>query len=117
MAVLVARSRTDEGREAVRYATEEAERRGEELIVFDLDGSGGDLPDAGVPVRSLTMRERERDAVGSLLDAAQHGDVSVLVIGMRHRSAVGKFLLGSDAQQILLQSAVPVLAVKPPRSD
>lgn len=113
MAVLVALTGTDEGREAVRAAEAEARLRGEELLVFALDGSPSPDLDTDVRTRFLEPGERERDPVGSLLDAAQSQDVSVLVIGLRPRSPVGKFLLGSQAQEILLQAAVPVLAVKP----
>jgi nucleotide-binding universal stress UspA family protein len=35
------------------------------------------------------------------------------VIGYRRRTAAGKALLGSDAQDILMSSPVPVLAVSP----
>jgi len=39
-------------------------------------------------------------------------DASRLVIGMRHRTPVGKMLMGSTAQQLLLDCPCPVLAVK-----
>ena len=41
-------------------------------------------------------------------------NVSVLVIGLRKRTAVGKLLLGSMAQEILMTIPCPILAVKAP---
>jgi nucleotide-binding universal stress UspA family protein len=40
-------------------------------------------------------------------------DAELLVIGIRHRSPVGKLLLGSVSQRLLLECPKPVLAVKP----
>ena len=62
----------------------------------------------------LTIRQdgHTDDLVDRLLAIADEVDASVLVIGLRHRSAVGKLLMGSNAQRILLHSERPVLAVK-----
>ncbi|HVD29417.1 MAG TPA: universal stress protein, partial [Mycobacteriales bacterium] len=48
-----------------------------------------------------------------VLRVAQETDASVIVIGLRKRSPVGKLLMGSSAQRILLDADRPVLAVKP----
>ena len=53
------------------------------------------------------------DAVEELLKAMDRDDAELLVIGIRHRSPVGKLLLGSVSQQLLLECPKPVLAVKP----
>ena len=49
-----------------------------------------------------------------MLDLAGELDAELIVIGLRRRSPVGKLLLGSAAQHILLNSTVPVLAVRLP---
>ncbi|GAA1458988.1 universal stress protein [Williamsia maris] len=53
------------------------------------------------------------DPVDALLDAMDRDDAELLVIGIRHRSPVGKLLMGSTAQRLLLACPKPVLAVKP----
>lgn len=53
------------------------------------------------------------DTAGLILKVVQDESAGLLVIGLRQRSAVGKFLMGSVAQQILMDSPVPVLTVKP----
>lgn len=120
MTVLVAHLPTKESAAALRAGAEEARRRSEDLLVFDL----GDRPDTdltedaleagtGVTVRVEQRDPRQPDAAGALLDAAARHDASVIVLGVRHRSPTGKLLFGSLAQQILLDAVVPVLAVKP----
>src|ERR1700754_1880242 len=53
------------------------------------------------------------DTAEELLKAMDRSDADLLVIGIRHRSPVGKLLLGSVSQQLLLECPKPVLAVKP----
>jgi nucleotide-binding universal stress UspA family protein len=53
------------------------------------------------------------DAVDELLSAMDRDDAQLLVVGIRHRSPVGKLLLGSVAQKLILECPKPVLAVKP----
>ncbi|MGX9792179.1 universal stress protein [Mycobacterium sp. MMS18-G62] len=53
------------------------------------------------------------DIADELLKAMDRDDADLLVIGIRHRSPVGKLLLGSVSQQLLLECPKPVLAVKP----
>ena len=55
---------------------------------------------------------RGRSAVEEIEELVQQLQVSVLVIGLRRRTAVGKLLLGSTAQEILMTVSCPVLCVK-----
>ena len=52
------------------------------------------------------------DTAGAILDAVESAGAELLVIGARRRSPVGKAFLGSVTQEVLLDSAVPVLVVK-----
>ncbi len=60
-------------------------------------------------VRNMVRGFEPADDVISIA-AAQ--DAELIVIGLRRRSPVGKLLLGSNAQRILLDAECPVLAVK-----
>lgn len=51
-------------------------------------------------------------AIGpTVLDQASAMKIDYLVLGIRSRSRVGKFIMGSDVQMILLSTPCPVLGV------
>jgi nucleotide-binding universal stress UspA family protein len=54
-----------------------------------------------------------RDIADEILKIAAEVDADAIVIGIRHRTPVGKLLLGSVAQRVIIDAACPVIAVKP----
>lgn len=60
----------------------------------------------------LHLATGEDNVADALLQLVETLDAEVLVIGARRRSPVGKFLLGSVTQTLILQAPVPVLVVK-----
>lgn len=59
------------------------------------------------------LQEVVDDVAGEVVRVATERGASLVVVGIRHRSPVGKALMGSVSQRILLDAACPVLAVKP----
>ncbi|MEV0722611.1 universal stress protein [Micromonospora purpureochromogenes] len=129
MTVLVAYVPTPEGDAAFTAAVAEAGRRQERLVVFNSPREGAPVSTdmAGEDgVRAMVDRAtaagvdveiRQDPHAGDLADevvrVADAIDASVIVIGLRRRSPVGKLIMGSAAQSILLEADRPVLAVKP----
>ena len=52
------------------------------------------------------------DAAEEILKAADGHQARLVVLGIRHRTPVGKLILGSTSQRVLLEAQCPVLAVK-----
>ena len=120
---------TPEGSAALDAAVAAARARNVSLIVILSErghrfgaGQGGleaqadevrqQLEETGLSfdVRQTT---RGKDVAEDIIGAAVDDDAELIVIGLRRRSPVGKLILGSNAQRILLDSPCPVLAVKP----
>jgi nucleotide-binding universal stress UspA family protein len=57
------------------------------------------------------------DAAEAVLDLVAGTDAELLVVGARRRSRVGKLLMGSVTQSIILDADIPVLVVKTPASE
>lgn len=119
-----------EGAAALRRALEEARLRDARLVVVnshrggreydrkdaardedELDKVRSQLTGAGVEheVRQLV---RGMDPADDLIQVAHDVSADFIVIGLRRRTPVGKLILGSNAQRILLDAPCPVLAVK-----
>lgn len=122
MAILVCYNDTDAGRSAVKRALAEAHKTQDSLLVANLEkepiaeGQLGidlnTLMDFGVPVQILPEPPTVHDAADFVLQAEQEHQVSLIVLGLRRRSRVGKLIMGSIAQRILIEADCPVLAVK-----
>jgi nucleotide-binding universal stress UspA family protein len=128
MTILVAYAPRPEGQAALQKGLEIAKRRGEHLLVVNASPGGGSddaskadvqdvervekiLAESGVSAefKQFVRGKSAVDEIEALVDTLP---VSLLVIGLRRRSKVGKLIMGSVAQDILMSVPCPVLAVK-----
>jgi nucleotide-binding universal stress UspA family protein len=125
--------RSAEGRAALRRAIEEAKLRGAQLlVVHSMRGGERDELEQVLTYREeFEQLEQQLEVEGvdyhlveyargnapseDLLQAANDEGADLIVIGIRRRSPVGKLVLGSNAQDILLNAECAVLAVKASR--
>ncbi|MCX7250540.1 MAG: universal stress protein [Burkholderiales bacterium] len=128
MTILVAYVPRPEGQAALDKGLEIAKRRQERLVVVNASPGGRQEDPSRADVADVERVEqllaasgletefkqfvRGKDAVTEIDQMAQALGVSVLIIGLRKRSAVGKLILGSVAQDLLMTVDCPVLAVK-----
>jgi len=128
MSVIVGYVPTPEGEAALRHGVEHARHLGTRLVV--VNSSRGDalvderyaLPEQVDALDRRLAAEgldhvlvhgiRGHDAADELLEAADQHRANLIVIGVRRRSPLGKLIMGSTAQRVLLESPCPVLAVK-----
>jgi nucleotide-binding universal stress UspA family protein len=129
-AVVVGYVAKPEGEAAVEQGIAEAKLRSATLIVVnshrggrefdddtsarsdqDLSGLEARLKESGLEyeVRQLV---RGFEPAEDLINIAETSGAELIVIGLRRRTPVGKLILGSNAQRILLDAHCPVLAVK-----
>lgn len=123
---------TREGRQGLHSALDEALRRKSPVTIVVSEKSSGPTPEQlaereaelstlvtdarskGIDVEVEILSERH-DVAEDLVAVATEKNAEVIVIGLRRRSPVGKLILGSNAQRILLDAPCPVLAVKTER--
>ena len=115
--IVVGYSSKPEGRAALKRALAEAQMRHAELVVVhtsteaEVAALKAELIASGVPFQIKEAAD-SLDPAEELITTAEDRDAEFIVIGLRRRSPVGKLLLGSNAQRVLLDAACPVLAVK-----
>ena len=121
---------TDEGRAALDVAIEEAKLRSArlELVHSRREGGERDIDDIRRHEEALETAAARLDEEGiengthlyvrgnsaseDIAALATEAEADLIIIGLRHRTRTGKYLLGSTAQDILLDAPCPVLAVK-----
>lgn len=134
MDIVVGYINSPEGEAAVDHGIAEARLRNAKLVVVR-SMMGGDREDPEDYRRSAAAMEAVHERLHSggiehctheyvrgqspaedLMSAVRDHDAVLIVIGIRTRTATGKFLLGSNALEILHDTKVPVLCVKPEAS-
>jgi nucleotide-binding universal stress UspA family protein len=128
MTIVVGYVPTSAGRAALAAAAGIAAERNQPLIVVnssrgdslvdpgfarpaDLDWVRTTLEEAGV---NYTIRQevRGREPAEEVVSVLEEVGAELCVIGIRRRTAVGKMLMGSNANRILMDAPCPVLTVK-----
>jgi nucleotide-binding universal stress UspA family protein len=133
MKILLGYVDSPEGEAALRTAVDEARLRDAELVIVShlrvsgVSEQGREAAAARDALESLEAGIREQgvacrthwsigmeSVASALLSHAKDEGAGLIVLGIRRRSPVGKLVLGSNAQDILLRADCPVLAVKAP---
>ena len=128
MTILVAYSADEYGRAALEYGLEEAAGSAERLVVVNVTRGDALVDDryagsadaqavrerlAALAVETEFRQSMGEDVASEVLAVAEAEQPRLLVVGIRHRSPVGKLIMGSVAQRLILDAHCPVVAVKP----
>lgn len=116
------------GEAAVQHALAEARLREASVVVVnatrgdalvdDRYARGSEVAGLEESLRGSGVSYEVRQSMGpdvadQVLDVAEETAAILIVVGLRHRTPVGKLVMGSVAQRVLLGATCPVLAVKP----
>jgi nucleotide-binding universal stress UspA family protein len=130
MSVIVGYLSSERGRKALELGIAEAKLRKTDLVVVhSLQGAGkSDDEEVIQSDRDLTALEdllkeegvvftihnyvRGNEPAQDIVQAAKDLGGELIVIGLRQRTSAGKFLLGSNAHDILMDAPCPVLTVR-----
>ena len=130
MSVIVGYLSSERGRKALDVGIQEAKLRNTDLVVVhslvgagksddeeviqsdrDLNALDEMLSTQDIPF-SIHNYVRGNDPAQDIIQAAEELGGELIVIGLRQRTSAGKFLLGSNAHDILMDAPCPVLTVR-----
>lgn len=126
MTIIVGYVNTPAGHAALDTGINEAKKSDSDIVVINASHPRRDshrlaeaevrsvreqLSRAGVKGEVLTPGS-ELDPAEQILDTAAEVGADLIVLGTRKRTPVGKFLLGSTIQKVILDAESPVLCVK-----
>jgi len=130
MSVIVGYLSSERGRKALEVGIQEARLRNTDLVVVhslvgagksedeeviqsdrDLNALNEMLSTQDIPF-SIHNYVRGNDPARDIIQAAEELGGELIVIGLRQRTSAGKFLLGSNAHDILMDAPCPVLTVR-----
>lgn len=112
---------------AFDFAVAEARQKDAELIVLASQRAPDPRKEKGVKDhRPLTERlenagiryalrtvPRRSDPADDILATLQEEKVDLAVLGIRKRTPIGKMVLGSTSQRVIMEARCPVVCVKP----
>lgn len=127
MTIVVGYAPSTQGRAALRAGLRYAARTGAPLLVaahqHAAPGVGAtaaseeevraELAEQGATTEEITIRRGPDREIGEfLLSTVEEVSASLVVIGLRRKSPIGKLNLGASARRVVLGAPCPVLAVK-----
>jgi nucleotide-binding universal stress UspA family protein len=128
MTVVVAFSADPAGRAALEAGVSEAARDVEPMVVLNVTKGVSAVDDryahedevraigdrlAALPFPAEIRQSMSPDVTEEILHVADEVDARLVVVGIRRRTPVGKLIMGSVAQQLILKAHCPVLSVRP----
>jgi nucleotide-binding universal stress UspA family protein len=128
MAVVIGFIPDEYGEAALTAGLEEAQRRQTGVVVVNSTRGDALVDRRYVGAEGMVTLEQRlaesgvehelrqtmgRDIAEEILAVAADVDADAIVIGIRHRTPVGKLIMGSVAQRVIIDAACPVVAVKP----
>ena len=128
MKLLVGFDGSNSGKEAVNLAKKRGKIFSAEIIVIASMEKGTDNDEIAKVNQHLTWAKKSLEETGlkcesqllirgnspgeDIVKFAEDNQVDEIIVGVKRRSKVGKILMGSTAQYVILKAHCPVLTVK-----